>query len=122
MENPAKDNLNATIDGPVKHPVPAPHKRPRIRCPRELRGWRFTPHAREHIDARGFDPHQVVAACEGAEITVTAYNYGPGRIRFIAGGLVVVAVPETREIITALLRSHEQWGDDDARRASGVSA
>ncbi|UCN13609.1 hypothetical protein LFM56_11905 [Cellulomonas iranensis] len=122
MKNFEKHNPNATIGGPAKYPLPTPQKPPRIRCPRELRGWRFSPHARASLDARGFDPHQVVATCEAPEITVTAYNYGPGRIRFIARGLVVIAVPGTRQIVTALLRSHEQWDDDDARRASEAPA
>ncbi len=124
MNNPEKNYQNTTIGAQAKRPLPAPQQRPRIQCPRELRAWHFSPHAREHIDSRGFDPHRVVATCEGGpQITVTAYNYGPGRVRFVAGDLVVIAVPpQTRQVITVLLRSQEQWDDEDARRASGVSA
>jgi len=87
-----------------------------------LRGWSFGAHAREHIDARGFDAHAVVEACAGPEITVTAENYGPGRVRYVKGDLVVIAIPATRRVVTALLRSHDEWCDDDALRVSGATA
>lgn len=96
-------------------------QRHRISCPHQLRGWRFSRHAREHIDAREFDPHEVVAACTEPEITATAYDYGPGRVRYTRGRLVVIAVPQTRQIVTALLRSYDQWDDQDARRCGATA-
>jgi hypothetical protein len=87
-----------------------------------LRGWSFGAHARDHINARGFDPHSVVEACTSPEITVTAENYGPGRVRYVKGDLVVIAIPESRQVVTALLRSHHEWCDEDALRISGATA
>lgn len=91
------------------------HPLPHISCPHLLRGWHFSPHARENIDARGFDPHEVVAACLSPEITATACDRGLGRMRYVRGNLVVIAAPATRQIITVLLRSYDEWDNRDAR-------
>ena len=77
------------------------------RPPLRLRDWTFTRHARDGVDARSFDPHEVVSACELPDISCTAYAYGPGMFRYVRGHLVVIAVPETQRIVTALLRSYD---------------
>lgn len=97
---------------------PRPVRAPRHRCPYMLRGWYFSNHARRHIDARGFDPRDVVAACEAAEMSMTASNYGPDRWKYFRGNLVAIASPVTRTVITVLLRSHDEWDDEDAREAN----
>ncbi|KLN34199.1 hypothetical protein FB00_13585 [Cellulosimicrobium funkei] len=53
------------------------------------------------------------------EITVTAFNYGLGRVRYVRGDLVVVACPSTSEIVTVLLHSEDEWDDQDARAVNG---
>lgn len=97
---------------------PRPVRAPRHRCPYMLRGWRFCDHAREKVDARGVDPRAAVAACEAPETMVTAFNYGPDRWKYFRGNLVVIAIPATRTVITVLLRSHDEWDDEDAREAN----
>lgn len=98
--------------------VEASRHRPRIACPRTLRGWRFSPHARHKVDARWFAPHDVIDACEDPEMTMTAYDFGPGRMRFVREDLIVIAAPDRRQIITVLLRRYDSWSDDDARKVS----
>lgn len=88
-------------------------------CPEAMDGWRFTQHARARVNARGFDPHEVVRACESPEICTTAYDYGHDRFRYVRGKVVVIAVPDTAEIVTVLLRSYQQWNDTEARKAMG---
>lgn len=90
----------------------------RISCPRALRGWRFSRHAQVNVDARGFAPHDVVKACEEPELTMTADDYGLGRVRYVRGNVVVIAAPASSHIITVLLRSHDEWDDADARKAA----
>jgi len=122
MNNPQESIAGRELQmgAPKPHPIRSLQMQ-RISCPHLLRGWRFSCHAREHIDARAFDPHEVVAACVAPEITATAYDYGPGRVRYMRGNLVVIAVPESRQIVTALLRSYDQWDDEDARRCGAPS-
>ena len=111
-----------SVAGEIVRPTPklmaAQLTRPRIACPARLRGWSFTHHARDAVDGRWFDPHDVISVCESPDISSTAYDYGPGRFRYLRGRLVVIAVPETRLIITVLLRSYDTWNNDDARKAA----
>lgn len=62
-KNPMENNFSA-VRSESNRPTPGPRPGAElsIRCPHLLRGWRFTAHARVHIDARGFDPHQVKQA------------------------------------------------------------
>lgn len=91
----------------------------RIACPHQLRGWRFSRHARDRIDARGFDPHEVLGVCLDPEISVTAYDRGPDLMRYVGGRLVVVVDVRTGTIVTAWPRLYCQWDDSDARDAAG---
>lgn len=117
-KNPMENNFSA-VRSESNRPTPGPRPGAElsIRCPHLLRGWRFTAHARVHIDARGFDPHQVVATCEAPQITMSAYNSGPGRMRYVGEHLVVIADPAVRVIVTVLLRTYDEWDDADARAA-----
>ena len=103
-------------------PRPRPARALRIQCPHLLRGWRFSTHAREHADARGFDPFAVVAACEAPEMTMTAFDHGPDSWRYVRVNLVAIVNPATRTVITVLLRDHNEWNDDDACAANGVAS
>jgi hypothetical protein len=105
-------------------PTPAILRRRRARqvrvpCPQDLNSWHFSHHARTRVDSRGFAPHEVLLAVTHPEITVTAFNYGPGRVRYVRGDLVVVACPEASEIVTVLLHSQDEWDDNDARTVNG---
>jgi hypothetical protein len=60
----------------------------------------------------------VVEACEDPELTMTAYDYGLGRVRYVRGNVVVIAAPAISLIITVLLRSRDEWDDADARKAA----
>ena len=93
-------------------------RRPTIQCPSRLGGWWLSPHARAAVISRGFDPHEVIRVCEDPELSVTGYDYGPDRFRYVRGNLVVIAAPQDRQIITVLLRSYQQWNNDDARKAA----
>lgn len=97
---------------------PSGARRP-ISCPHQLRGWHFSRHARDRIDARGFDPHEVVLVCCNPQITVTAYHRGPNLMRHVAGRLAVVVDVGTGTIVTAWPRLYFEWNDSDAREAAG---
>ncbi len=97
---------------------PAP-RRARIGCPQTLRGWRFSRHAQSAVDARRFTPHEVIEACERPEVAMSANDYGSGRMRFVRGRVVVIAVPARSEIITVLLRTYDTWDNADARQVTG---
>ena len=101
---------------------PGPVRVPRVRCPHMLRGWYFCTHAREKKDARGFDPLAAWAACEAPEMTMTAFDRGPDRWRYVRGGLVVIVNPARRTVITVLLRTPDKWDDGDARAANRAAS
>ncbi|HEY9476527.1 MAG TPA: hypothetical protein VIS06_22100 [Mycobacteriales bacterium] len=92
----------------------------RIRCPHMLRDWYFSHHACEKVDARGFDPFDVLDVCKAPETKATAFHYGPDRWRYVGGNLVAIVNPATRTVITVLLRGYDEWNDEDARAANGA--
>lgn len=102
-------------------PRPSPIAKPRPpRCPARLRSWRFTHHAQRQCDARGFDPHTVLAAIESPQHT--DYGNRPGTWLHKRGGVTVVVHRESRTVVTVLLNSATAWTDDDARAANGRAA
>lgn len=117
-----RENSQAEILRAEKIERPTPgimrgRRRPAAPCPARLRGWWFSPHARAAVVSRGFDPHEVIRTCEEPEISVSGYDYGPDRFRYVRGEMVVIAVPHSRQIVTVLLRSYQQWNNNDARKA-----
>jgi hypothetical protein len=81
--------------------------------------WRFHAdsglftHWLTHAHLSGRD--DVLLAVADPEVTYNAYDYGPGRFVNQRGHLAVVVAPSTRTVITVLLRSDDDWNDEDAQ-------
>ncbi len=84
--------------------------------------WRLTAHCRETATRRGVTLEQVLAVVEKPEITYTQDDHGHGRQMRQRGRLAVVVAPETRTVITVLLRAPHQWTDEEARAASPANS
>ena len=83
-------------------------------------GWRLTRHAEEAAAARGFTLAEVLLACEAPQVAYPGYL--PGRMVHQRDRVAVVVCPDSRTVITVLLRSNQPWTDDDARRANACAA
>ncbi len=83
----------------------------------EIAEIRLTRHAREQMVARDVTPEEVGEAILRADVVEPSR----GARRFVKGDLVVVVAPDARRrgryvVVTVLLRSAEDWTDEDVRR------
>ncbi len=58
---------------------------------------------------------EVLEAIADPAITHSAFNEGPGRYVYKRGDVAVVAVPETKTVVTVLWNNPAQWTSEDFR-------
>lgn len=80
-----------------------------------LGGWRFSPHAVLRAQELGFSLRDLVECLAAPEVSYGTEDGRPGRV-FQRGDVSVVALPEIRYVITALLRRTEVWRHGVDRR------
>ena len=134
--------MNATINGVACRearerprtacPVAAAHSRPSCSTGERLRRsvcrsnpaqgeWQISHHALQCMRDRGFSRADVLATCHNPSLTYTSFDHGEGQYVFKRGHVSLVVHPESKTVITVLLRSHDTWDDEDARRANRMA-
>jgi len=70
---------------------------------------------------RGFSRADVLETCHNPSLTYASFDHGEGQYVFTRGHVSLVVHPESKTVITVLLRSHGTWDDEDARRANRMA-
>lgn len=77
----------------------------------------YSRHALDTMDRRGVTHERVEAALIHPDVVETNEHNGRTGWRYHRGALCIVVSRDGTTVITVLLRSLEQWSDDDARGA-----